>query len=158
MNESDVIFRLCQIREIISRDGRGDPRSLEAGHALVAESAQLRRQLVALRATGRAALTRSSSRTQPRLTPPAPARSAELDGDLGDPRWCAAQVARMRSTVRPWDLSAVRGADPVALRAELRSRALRAVERMAPADDPVREAATRLVEDHSGQDSELYAG
>jgi HK97 family phage major capsid protein len=49
--------------------------------------------------------------------------------------------------MRPWDLSNVRlGSGPLALGAELRSRALTAVERAPGASDRVRQAGTRIVE------------
>lgn len=57
----------------------------------------------------------------------------------------------------PWDLSEVRtfGVAPQAIQAELRSRALSAVERMPFANDTVREAATNLIERSDDEDSRL---
>ncbi|MCA1675736.1 MAG: hypothetical protein LC799_27340, partial [Actinobacteria bacterium] len=154
MNETTAILsRLWEIKNIITREGAGSPRWLPGGYDLVAESATLRTRLAALRAAG---TSPRLARTQPRPGPIGPGsphrsvtltRAPELDIDpIGDPRWCAAQVARLSARARPWDLSKLRAGQPLALGAELRSRALTAVERAPGASDPVRQAGTRIVE------------
>lgn len=57
----------------------------------------------------------------------------------------------------PWDMSAMRtfGRDGGEVNAELRSRALSAIEKMPAANDHVRKAATRIVEEHDDKHSRL---
>ena len=57
----------------------------------------------------------------------------------------------------PWDLSEVRtfGRDPGEVNAELRSRALAAIEKMPVASDNVRAAATKIVEQFDDKDSRI---
>ena len=57
----------------------------------------------------------------------------------------------------PWDLRALQtyGRDPQETAAELRSRALSAIEAMPGASDDVRENATRMLERHDSQDSKI---
>ena len=155
MNETTAILsRLWEIKNTITREGAGSPRGLPGGYELVAESAALRSRLAALRAAG---TSPRLAGTQPRPGPIGPGsphrsvtstRAPELDIDpIGEPRWLTSQVARVRARMRPWDLSNVRLAgEPLALGAELRSRALTAVERTPGASDPVRQAGTRIVE------------
>jgi HK97 family phage major capsid protein len=145
-----ILARLKTIKIAITRDGAGDPRNLAGGAGLLAEAAELRRRYAAAlnAANTPTGLTRAQTQRPERPTRAVSARSTELDGDpIGDPRWCAAQVARMRAAVRPWDLSGVRLAgEPLAMGAELRSRAVAAVERAPGASDQFRQAGTRIVE------------
>ena len=77
----------------------------------------------------------------------------DLDSDpMRDPR--SAESVRNRN---PWDLSEVRtfGRDPGEISADLRSRALSAIEAMPGASDRIRAAATDLVERHDTPDAKL---
>lgn len=77
--------------------------------------------------------------------------AGDYDRDpLGDP--ASAHASKHRN---PWDLSEVRFAGPRETAAELRARALTAVERMPGANDAMRQAATDVLERFDSVDSRI---
>ena len=89
-----------------------------------------------------------------RIVPGSPqgSRSCYDRDPLGDPRDAD---ARFRGD--PWDLAQVQtwGRDPRETAAELRSRALSAVEQMPGASDETRTTATQILEQHDTVDGKL---
>lgn len=154
---TQAVHRLQDIQEELERlKGKADkagltPEDEDLWRDLVAESEEveksrkdLEREADLERARVRAAVTPQSG-----LRVSSGSDHGELDYDILDPDG----FPRDRRFRNPWDLSEVRtfGRDPSEVGAELRARALSAIERMPGLNQLRREGATKIIEEFDDQ-------
>lgn len=147
-----------EAREILDRAGDTDLTGADAARfdeltGLIRSRNQTVREITRTHDDELRSLTRGLGDGSLRTEPGSQGRGSGFDRDpIGDHR----DIGAFRGK-DPWALNEMQafGRDPEQVSAELRSRALSAVERMSGASDNIRSAATKIIEDADAEDSRL---